>query len=138
MPLVPASLAVRLNTAAGNAVLLLQAADPGAFVLLANDLAAQRDPDALPLQVDQHLIPITALGSGRLAAELADLRAIEQAVGAMIDQGWLPEQARQELHDRAYYARTAAPAVARQLLAALPRADAFTEPQTQPARQASA
>ena len=115
-----ASLGVPLTTATGGAVLLLQAAHAGAFVLLADDLVGQRDPQAPPLLVDQHLVLRADPDGGGLSAELADLRVLEQAVGALIDQGWLPAQARHELDDRARTAQLSAPRIARQLLAALP------------------
>jgi hypothetical protein len=119
-PVVRASLAVPLQTAAGRAVLVLQAAHAGAFVLLADDLQAQRHPRGLPALLDQHLVlPVDPSGAG-LVGRLADLRVIEQAIGALIDQGWLPEQARQELEDRARAAQLSVPDLARQLLAALP------------------
>lgn len=123
---VQASLAIPLDTTAGDAVLLLQAGHPGAFVLLADDLTAQRHPHRLPLRVDQHLGLL--LDPDRLASELADLRVLEQAVGALIGQGWLPAQARQELDDRARDAQLSAPGLARQLLAALPGPGTHTAP----------
>lgn len=119
-PVVRASLAVPLSTAAGQAVLLMQAGSSGAFVLLLEDLQAQGEPHGLPALLDQHLVLLTDPDGSRLAAELADLTAIEQAVGALLDQGWLPAQAHRELQDRAGAARLLVPALARQLLIALP------------------
>jgi len=118
-PAVRASLAVRLAVPARPAMLLLQAAAPGAFVGLAGELAGQLDNGRAALLMDRHLVLRPDPEGQRLAVDLADLRAVEQAVGALIGQGRLPVAARQELLDRAVEAELTVPALARQLLAAL-------------------
>lgn len=118
-PAVRASLAVRLAVPARPAMLLLQAAAPGAFVGLAGELAGQLDNGRAALLMDRHLVLRPDPEGQRLAVDLADLRAVEQAVGALIGQGRLPVAARQELLDRAAKAELTVPALARQLLAAL-------------------
>ncbi len=118
-PAVLASLAVRLAVPAGPAMLLLQAAAPGAFVGLAGELAGRLDNGRVALLMDRHLVLRPDPAGQRLAVDLADLRAVEQAVGVLIGQGRLPVAARQELLDRAVEAGVTVPALARQLLAAL-------------------
>lgn len=118
-PAVRASLAVPLAVTGAAAFLLMQASVAGAFVLLAGDLADQLDTGSAALLVDRHLVLQPDPEARRLAVDLADLRAVEQAIGALIGQGRLPTVARQELHDRALEADLTAPALARQLLAAL-------------------
>ncbi len=119
-PAVRASLAVRLAVPARpGMLLLLQAAAPGAFVGLAGELAGQLDNGRAALLMDRHLVLRPDPEGQRLAVDLADLRAVEQAVGALIGQGRLPVVARQELLDRAVEAELTVPALARQFLAAL-------------------
>lgn len=92
-----ASLAVPLLAAGGGATLVLQAAHAGAFVLLAEELAGRLGTPGAGLMMDAHLsLPRDATGE-TLAASLAALRVVEQAVGALIEKGWLPEDARREL-----------------------------------------
>ena len=116
---VRASLAVRLTVPTRPVMLLLQAAAPGAFVGLAGELAARLDNGRAALLMDRHLVLRPDPEGQRLAVDLADLRAVEQAVGALIGQGRLPLAARQELLDRAVEAEVTVPALARRLLAAL-------------------
>jgi len=115
---VRASLAVAL-AAPAEATLLLQAARAGAFPLLADDLVAQQDSADPVMLIDEHLVLLTDPDGHRLAADLADLRVVERAVGVLIGQGWLPAEARHELHERAAREQVTPPAVARSLLAAL-------------------
>ncbi len=116
---VRASIAVPLAVPGGAAVLLLQASAEGAFVLLADDLAGQRGAGCAPILVDRHLVLQADPEGARLAAGLADVRAVEQAIGALIGQGRPPAAARQELNGRAAAAELTVPAMARELLAAL-------------------
>jgi hypothetical protein len=114
---VRASLAVSL-AAPAEATLLLQAARAGAFLLLADDLVAHQDSADPVMLIDEHLVLLTDPDGHRLAADLADLRVVERAVGALIEQGWSPAEARHELHERAAREQVTPPAVARSLLAA--------------------
>lgn len=116
---VRASLAVRLTVPTRPVMLLLQAAAPGAFVGLAGELAGRLDNGRAALLMDRHLVLRPDPEGQRLAVDLADVRAVEQAVGALIGQGRLPVAARQELLDRAVEAELTVPALARQFLTAL-------------------
>lgn len=114
-----ASLALPLAVPGRAALLLLQATRAGAFVLLADDWAGLRDPADPPALLDQHLALVADPTASRLGADLTDLRVVEQAVGALIEQGWPAPQAHHELTHRAAHAQLPTPALARQLLAAL-------------------
>ncbi len=118
-PVVRASLVLELGGRTAG-TLLLQAVERGAFSVLADEVAAAGGLAAPQLFLDQHL-ELRADPDGRkLADDLADLRIVEQAVGALLDQGWLPAQAYQELTDRAAGAELTTAVLARAMLAALP------------------
>ena len=99
--LVRASLAVSLTVVDPGDRLILRAGDAGAFAPLADQLAGRPGPGQPTILVDQHLTwPLVPTG-GSLAAALGDLRAVNQGIGILIDQGLPPEAARQELQRRA-------------------------------------
>ena len=109
-----ASLAVPLSAGPAGDLLILRAAEAGAFLLLADDLDGPLRPGHPPIELDKHL-------SWALAAStesVADLRVADQAVGVLVDGGLLPEAARRELQRRASDADTSVAAVSRELLAA--------------------
>jgi hypothetical protein len=83
-----------------SAQLLVRATSAGAFATLADDFRALTGQTSVraPL-VDLHLDDISAgEGVDVVTADLADLSALNQAVGALLDRGWLPLEAADELH----------------------------------------
>jgi hypothetical protein len=111
-----ASLALPLPAAGMGSVLVLQASAPGAFVLLAQDLA--RLPGGhQPPELDAHLMPLAVSTGAGPAESLADLSLLDRALGVLIDQGWPPEAGEGELHRRASVAGLTVAAVAERLLA---------------------
>jgi hypothetical protein len=113
-----ASLAVPLQAGAATGQLILRASTAGAYLLLADDLNGRLGPDHRPAEVDTHLSWPT-LGAESLAASLAELGPIDQAIGVLIDQGIPPEQARHELDRRANAADTTIATISRDLVASL-------------------
>src|SRR4051794_23458093 len=111
-----ASLALPLPSAGVGCVLVLQASAPGAFVLLAEDLAALLTGGHQPPELDAHLAPLAASTGSALAASLAELSLLDRALGVLLDQGWAPEAGERELHRRASAAGVTVTAVAEQLL----------------------
>jgi hypothetical protein len=85
-----------------SAQLLIRAGSTGAFVQLAGELLALAGHSAArrPL-VDLHLYPPDSTGdtddTDANALEQADVSAVNQAVGALLDHGWLPQEAAEEL-----------------------------------------
>jgi hypothetical protein len=119
---VRASLAVPLSAAEPWDVLILRAGAAGAFLLLADDLGGLLGPGYPPIEVDHHLSAPGPTGESAATA-LADLGAVNQGIGALIDQGWPPGPARGELHRRADEADLSLGAASRVLLGSLaPRA----------------
>jgi hypothetical protein len=117
-----ASLAVPLTSGVPGDALVLQAADPGAFLLLAHDLAGLVGPGRPPLEVDRHLILSPTASAASFALALAELHIVNQAIGALLDQGVLdPEAALADLGSRASAAETTIGAVSGHLLADLRR-----------------
>lgn len=115
-----ASLAVPLRHPRVAALLVLQAADAGAFLLLVDGLH-ERLGAGRALGLDQHLdVPVDVTGRA-LRDGLDDLRPVDQAVGALIEQGRSAQEAHRELRRRAEAAQTEVPALARTLLAGLRR-----------------
>ncbi|MCM3920341.1 hypothetical protein ND748_01385 [Frankia sp. AiPs1] len=114
-----ASLAVPLSAVVPAAVLVLRAGKPGAFVRLAEDLGTLLGPNHPPLAVDQHLIWPAAVSGESFWTSLAEQRVVDQAVGALVDRGLLPEAARDELQRRASDAHTDVATASRRLLASL-------------------
>jgi hypothetical protein len=131
---VTASLAVPLSAGEPADRLVLQAADPGAFLLLAHDLAGLVGPGRVPLEIDRHLAASPAASpsaspaasAASFALALADLAIVNQAIGALLDRTVIdPAAALAVLGDRAAAARTTIATVSRHLLAdlRLPPAD---------------
>jgi hypothetical protein len=131
---VTASLAVPLSAGEPADRLVLQAAEPGAFLLLAHDLAGLVGPGRVPLEIDRHLAASPAASPSAspaasatsFALALADLAIVNQAIGALLDRAVLdPAAALAVLGDRATAARTTIATVSRHLLAdlRLPPAD---------------
>jgi hypothetical protein len=114
---VRSSLALSLPAAGVGCVLVLQASAPGAFVLLAEDLAALLGRGQQPPELDAHLAPLTASTDPALAGSLAELSLLDRALGVLIHQGWPPEAAEAELHRRAAIAGLTLAALAERLLA---------------------
>jgi hypothetical protein len=115
-----ASLAVPLSAAGPGDRLILRAGEVGAFLLLSDDLGGRLGADRLQVEVDQHLSwPPTPTGEA-LAASLADLGAVNQGIGVLMDRGLPPEVARRELHRRADDADVTIGNASRLLLASLP------------------
>jgi hypothetical protein len=114
-----ASLAVPLSAGPLGDLLILRAAEAGAFLLLADDLDGLLGPGHPPIELDKHLSGPLAASNESVAASVADLRVADQAVGVLVDGGLLPEAARRELGRRASDADTSVAAVSRELLGAL-------------------
>ena len=117
---VRASLALPLPTSGFGSVLVLQASEPGAFALLADDLTALLGSGREPPELDAHLGPLAASPGSSLADSLADLRLLDRALGVLIDQGWPPEAGEAELHRRAIATGVTVAGVAERLLAPRP------------------
>jgi hypothetical protein len=115
-----ASLAVPLSAGEPGDILVLRAGEAGAFLLLADDLDGLLGPGHRPIDVDRHL-SLPPIGTGEsLAAALADLRAVNQGIGVLLDRGLPPEAAHWELQRRAHDANTTVGDASRVLLASLP------------------
>lgn len=114
-----ASLAVPLSGAAPADLLMVRAAEPGAFLLLADDLTARLGPHSPAVELDNHLSMPPVLTPESLAASLADLREVNQGLGVLIEQGLPPEAARAELQRRARDLGTTLGGAGRVLLASL-------------------
>jgi hypothetical protein len=111
-----ASLAVPLAAGASTGVLILRASTAGAYLLLADDFGGLLGPDHRPAEVDAHLSWPSFSGES-LAAALAELASIDQAIGVLIAQGFPPEEARHELAQRAGAANATVATVSRALVA---------------------
>jgi hypothetical protein len=112
-----ASLTLPLTEAGVSRVLVLQASTPGAFVLLAQDLATLLASGHQLPELDARLAPLAASSGSALAESLADLSLLDRALGVLIDQGWPPEAGEREMHRRASVAGLTVAAVAERLLA---------------------
>jgi hypothetical protein len=110
-----ASLAVPRSVSDPADVVLFQATEAGAFLLLADDLRGLLDP-LLSLLVDEHLHVEIDATTGGFTRSMDDLSAVHQAVGVLIDRGLLPEHAHAELSRRAQQSRTDIPTASRDLL----------------------
>lgn len=111
-----ASLAVPLLAGASTGQLILRASTAGAYLLLADDLNGRLGPDRRPAEIDTHLSWPTFAGQS-LAAALAELGQIDQAIGVLIDQGYPPAEARHELRRRASATGATVASVSRDLVA---------------------
>ena len=121
-----ASLAVPLaDQQQEPASLILRAGQPGAFLLLADDLRGRLGgADRPPIQLDQHLAMPPATTGESLATSLAEFGAVNQGIGVLIARGLPPEAARRELQRRASAAGVTLAVAGRRLLASpRPRAD---------------
>jgi hypothetical protein len=119
---VRASLAVPLSASQPSDVLIVRAADPGAFLMLSDGLAGLLGPDHPPLDVDRHRGPPSAGTDESLASAVADLQAVNRAMGVLIARGLPPEAAGDELHRLGEKAEVNIGAAARGLLGSLPTA----------------
>lgn len=102
------------------ALLVVFATDAVALARLADDVTALLaiDPGRVTLAAAAVPHPITA---GRiLSGQLADRAAVDHALGALLEQGWLPNESRRELERRARDAGASLAQAARAVLAALP------------------
>lgn len=111
-----ASLAVPLS-AGSAALLILRAGEAGAFLLLADDLDGLLGPGQPPIDLDEHLAWPGAANAEPLGASLADLSAVDQAIGLLIDRGLPPDAAHRELRRRVGEGDTTIADVGRALLA---------------------
>jgi len=98
---------------------MVRAAEPGAFLLLADDLTARLGPHSPAVELDNHLSMPPVLTPESLAASLADLREVNQGLGLLVEQGLPPEAARAELQRRARDLGTTLGGAGRVLLASL-------------------
>jgi hypothetical protein len=87
-----------ISAAEPGGALLLYAANAGAFVDLAADLAWALGLDPAALILDEHL---TAPAGVSALSGLAELSITNQAIGVLIDRGHTPQTARDELHRHA-------------------------------------
>lgn len=102
VPLSPATIDGIITTA--SVELILYAANPGAFIDLAADLAWITGRELAEFRLDEHRSrpPHSAANPTPLSA----LSYINQALGVLIGRGSAPEQAEQDLHARAAKAGT--------------------------------
>jgi len=103
-PPVCSSLAIRIpsqDTAGRDAAsprLILYASEPGVFDPVARDLVALLDMHVRHAEIDAHLsIPDAEGDASELGARLDDRRAVDLALGILLDRGLLPLDGRAEL-----------------------------------------
>lgn len=103
------------------AVLVVFATDPVALAGLCDDVTAllEIDPGRITLAAAAAVPQKTVVGLV-LAGQLADRAAVDQALGALLEQGWVPPEARRELRRRADDAGATLAHAAGTVLAALP------------------
>jgi hypothetical protein len=94
--------------------IILFADSPGAFVDLAADLAWLTTRPPTDFVLDQHL---TAAAQPTSERQLREATAINQAIGALINRGYTPQQANTELSTQATNSSTDRHTVARRILA---------------------
>ena len=99
-------------------MVLLQASEAGAFLLLADDLGARLDPQ-LALRIDEHLNVEIEATAGEWESSIDDLSAVNRAVGVLIERGLLPADAYVELSRRAQQDGMGLAAAGRSLLESL-------------------
>lgn len=97
-------------------VVVFYAGSPGAFVDLAADLAFLTARPLSDFAVDQHL---PGPAEQAYATDLFEVSIINQAVGALIDQGYTPEQAERHLEVESAAAGISRYAVGLRILAGL-------------------
>jgi hypothetical protein len=108
-----------------SAQLLMRATSADAFARLADDFLALPGATTvrMPL-VDLHLEGVSADGGVDLVTvELADLSALNQALGALLDRGWLPQEAANELDRLGVELAVPSPVAARLFLRGLVNRD---------------
>jgi len=122
-PRARSSLALRMPRHAGTASgascprLVLYAADPGVFDVVARDLIALLDTHMRHAEIDAHLnVPDGAAEADDLADHLDGRSAVDRAIGVLLDRGVLPDEARAQLERRAASAGTSHVTAARNLL----------------------
>lgn len=123
-----ASLAVPLPGAAGAAaqdhgLLVLQAEEPGAFLLLVDQLGTGAGRAGPQPELDQHLDVVIGPTGDALAAALADLSSAEQALGVLIGRGMVAPDAADELRRQARAAGISVSQAGRLLLQGLGGSD---------------
>ena len=103
-PLVRSSLAIRMpsrdttTSVAPSPRLVLYATEPGVFELVARDLMALLDTHRQRAEVDAHLALPDADAQGQeLGARLDDRRAVDLALGILLDRGLFALEGRAEL-----------------------------------------
>lgn len=102
----------------GGIGIVLYAANPGAFVDLAADLAVLTGRPLAEVAVDEHLHGVEDAAT---ESTLLDASALDQAVGVLLGSGWTPEQALRALDERGRRRSSDGPAAARELLSDLER-----------------
>lgn len=115
------SAAVPLPAGGPGALLILRSADAGAFAPLLGLAEPWLGLNVAFVQIDQHLAPSSRDPGASLTRALSDLLSIQQAVGALIEIGFEPDDAQGELARRAEIAGTTVAAASQAVLAALPR-----------------
>ena len=95
-----ASLAMPFSLSEPGGIVLFQASEAGAFLLLADDLRGLLSPP-LSLRIDEHLHLEVDTEAGGLAWSMDELSAVNRAVGVLIERGLPPEGAHAELSRRA-------------------------------------
>lgn len=113
-----ASLAVPRSLSEPGDMVLLQASEAGAFLLLADDLRVRLDP-RLALRIDEHLNVEIESAAGEWKSSMDDLSAVNRAVGVLIERGLLPADAYVELSRRAQQDGMGLAAASRSLLESL-------------------
>jgi hypothetical protein len=132
---VAASLAVPLVAGESGEALLLQAADVGAFLLLADDLANLIGPGCPPIEVDRHLDLVPTAPATSIEFVLSELRVVNQAIGMLLDRGFTPETAITDLDRRAAATGLTIGAVSRRMLTELPPTLEVGAPESQDGRR---
>lgn len=97
---VRASMAVPRSLMDPADVVLFQASEPGAFLMLAADLGVASNPLLLP-RIDEHLDVELDVSARDLRGALDELSAVNRAVGVLVDRGFAPADAHAELARRA-------------------------------------
>jgi hypothetical protein len=110
-----ASLAVPLSASEPGDIALFQASELGAFLVLADDLRGRLNP-LLALRVDEHLHVQTDSTEAELTSSMDALATVNRALGILIDQGLLPDDAQAELSRLARQEGTDLPGAGRLLL----------------------
>jgi hypothetical protein len=117
-----ASLAVPLSDVEPDDLLILRAGEAGVFLLLADDLVGLLGSGCYPnFAVDRHLKLPAVLPGESWETGLGHLRAVNQAIGVLLDRGLPPDAALALLRERAVAGGTTVGAVSRLLLESMSR-----------------